>query len=117
MSLAERLPRTIETDRLVLTPLREDDADEMVKVLASPDLYVFTGGEPPTLDDLRRCGYASEAAVALVGALVDAGVGRVVAHIHPGHAASEAVAQRCGLTPTEDFHDGERRWEWRRQPR
>lgn len=176
MSLAERLPAPIVTDRLVLTPLREDDADEMVEVLASPRLYEFTGGEPPTLEDLRRSyaamvvghspdgeqewlnwvvrlagvavgtvqatvdhhgtraevawvigaggqgnGYASESAVALVDALVAAGAVEVIAHVHPEHAASEAVARRCGLSPTEDFVDGERRWErrWERrgQPR
>jgi RimJ/RimL family protein N-acetyltransferase len=169
MNVSERLPDPIETDRLLLTPLREDDADDMVGVLASPTLYVFTGGEPPTVADLRRRyaamvvghspdrtqewlnwivrlrgdgrttvgtvqatvdqegrraevawvigaggqgrGYATESAAAMVQALVSAGVPCVIAHIHPDHAASEAVARRCGLTPTDEFHDGERRWE------
>jgi RimJ/RimL family protein N-acetyltransferase len=169
MTVSERLADPIEADRLVLTPLREEDAAEMVGVLAGPALYAFTGGEPPTLDalrtryaaqvvghspdgeqewlnwvvrlktddlaavgtvqatvpqqggpaevawviDVRRQGhgYAAEAAVALVRALVEAGVPGVVAHIHPDHAASEAVARRCGLVPTEVFHEGERRWE------
>lgn len=44
----------IESDRLVLTPLDEADAAEMVTVLSDPDLYVFTGGEPPSLDRLRE---------------------------------------------------------------
>jgi RimJ/RimL family protein N-acetyltransferase len=170
MSVAELVPRVIETDRLVLTALRLEDAEEMVDVLASPALYAFTGGEPPTLEDLRSRyaamvvghspdhaqewlnwvvrlkddsgtpigtvqatvdqegrrsevawvigvggqghGYASEAAAAMVHALLDAGVESVVTHIHPDHVASEAVARRCGLSPTEVFHDGERRWEW-----
>jgi RimJ/RimL family protein N-acetyltransferase len=43
----------IETERLELRPLAEDDGDEMVGVLADPALYAFTGGEPPSLDDLR----------------------------------------------------------------
>jgi RimJ/RimL family protein N-acetyltransferase len=169
VSVAERLPSPIETDRLLLTALREDDADEMVAVLSSPSLYTYTGGEPPSLEDLRRRyaamvvghspdltqewlnwvvrrrdgagaavgtvqatvdregrraevawvigadgqgrGYAAESAAAMVHALVDAGVPSVIAHIHPDHAASEAVARRCGLAPTDDFHDGERRWE------
>jgi RimJ/RimL family protein N-acetyltransferase len=169
MNVADLLPAPIETERLVLTPLREDDADEMVGVLASPTLYAFTGGEPPTRSDLRRRyaatavghspdlaqewlnwivrlrdhagtavgtvqatvdlegrraevawvigaegqgrGYATESAAALVHALVEAGVSSVVAHVHPDHAASEAVARSCGLTPTEELHDGERRWE------
>lgn len=37
----------LETKRLVLTPLRVEDAAEMVKVLADSDLYEFTGGDPP----------------------------------------------------------------------
>lgn len=160
----------IESERLVLTALREDDAEEMVGVLASPTLYTFTGGGPPALEDLRRRyaamvvghspdhtqewlnwvvrlkddsgtpigtvqatvdqegrraevawvigtggqgrGYASESAAAMVHALRDAGVGSVVAHIHPDHVASEAVARHCGLSPTDVFHDGERRWVW-----
>jgi RimJ/RimL family protein N-acetyltransferase len=34
----------------------------------------------------------------------------LTAHIHPGHAASEAVARSVGLTPTADFVAGERVW-------
>lgn len=37
----------IATDRLDLVPLRVEDAEEMVAVLADPALYAFTGGEPP----------------------------------------------------------------------
>jgi RimJ/RimL family protein N-acetyltransferase len=55
-------------------------------------------------------GYASEAARALVTWLTAGGVVDVVAHVHPDHAASEAVARRAGLSPTDTFHDGERRW-------
>jgi RimJ/RimL family protein N-acetyltransferase len=46
------------TPRLELDPLTIEDAHEMVDVLADPGLYRFTGGEPPTLvqlrDDYRR---------------------------------------------------------------
>ncbi|MFN0284001.1 MAG: GNAT family N-acetyltransferase [Kineosporiaceae bacterium] len=60
----------------------------------------------------QRRGYASEAAAALVGWLTRQGVDTVVAHVHPEHAASEAVARRCGLVPTgETDEDGEQRWE------
>jgi RimJ/RimL family protein N-acetyltransferase len=175
VSVAERLPNPIDGDRVVLTPLREDDAEEMVAVLASPTLYAYTGGEPPTLDVVRKryaamvvghspdgeqewlnCvvrlkdpgreaigtvqatiaptgdraevawligagrqghGYASEAAAAMTHALIRAGVRCLVAHIHPEHAASEAVARRCGLRPTEELQEGERRWEWRAEGR
>jgi RimJ/RimL family protein N-acetyltransferase len=171
VTVGERIPSLIETGRLVLTPLRESDADAMVEVLASPTLYAFTGGEPPDLATLRRRyaamavgrspdgtqewlnwivrrrdvagspvgtvqatvdqqgrraevawvvgvegqgrGYAAESATAMVDALVDAGVRTVVAHVHPDHTASASVAARCGLAPTEQLLDGERRWEWR----
>jgi RimJ/RimL family protein N-acetyltransferase len=42
----------IATPRLRLVPLRVDDADEMAAVLAAPSLYAFTGGEPPSVDEL-----------------------------------------------------------------
>jgi RimJ/RimL family protein N-acetyltransferase len=56
-------------------------------------------------------GLASEAARALVEWLGRRrSVRTVVAHIHPEHLASEAVASAAGLTPTEEVRDGERRW-------
>lgn len=42
------------TDTLWLRPLTVDDAEVMTNVLADPSLYTFTGGEPPTYDDLAR---------------------------------------------------------------
>jgi len=44
---------TIPTARLRLDPLQVEDADEMVGVLADPLMYGFTGGEPPTTEQLR----------------------------------------------------------------
>ena len=44
----------LTTRRLRLDPLQVSDADVMVDVLASEDLYEFTGDTPPTLDQLRR---------------------------------------------------------------
>jgi RimJ/RimL family protein N-acetyltransferase len=41
------------SDRLLLDPLRLDDAEELVEVLADPALHEFTGGTPAALDDLR----------------------------------------------------------------
>ncbi|EFE76631.1 GNAT family N-acetyltransferase [Streptomyces filamentosus] len=56
-------------------------------------------------------GYASEAAQGLAAHLASAGgVRELVAHIHPDHAASAAVAVAAGLGPTEEWEDGERRW-------
>ena len=54
-------------------------------------------------------GYATEAARSLVAVLQEAGWA-VVAHIHPGHLASQQVARAAGLSPTADVRDGETRW-------
>jgi RimJ/RimL family protein N-acetyltransferase len=55
-------------------------------------------------------GRATEAAKALVTWLLAAGVGEVVAHVHPDHTASETVARRAGLAPTGRYEDGEQAW-------
>jgi len=57
----------------------------------------------------QGCGYATEAARSLVAVLHEAGW-TVVAHIHPGHLASQQVARGAGLSPTADVRDGETRW-------
>ena len=44
----------IGTERLVLSPLRVADAEELVGVLGDPALHEFTGGRPDNLDELRR---------------------------------------------------------------
>lgn len=56
-------------------------------------------------------GIATEASRALVAWLRAQPVSLVVAHIHPEHGASAAVAGAAGLTPTEHWQDGERRWQ------
>jgi RimJ/RimL family protein N-acetyltransferase len=38
----------------------------------------------------------------------------IIAHIHPDHQASAAVATAAGLAPTDEQHDGEIRWRLRR---
>jgi RimJ/RimL family protein N-acetyltransferase/GNAT superfamily N-acetyltransferase len=43
----------LATARLELVPLRPADADAMVAVLGDERLYTFTGGRPPSLDELR----------------------------------------------------------------
>jgi RimJ/RimL family protein N-acetyltransferase len=157
----------VSTRRLTLVPLSAGHADEMATVLADPDLYIFTGGSPPTRQELRtryerwiagspdpavswcnwviqlhspRClagtvqatistgdqpvaevawvvgtpwqgrGIATEAAKALIAWLGQQSVQTVIAHIHPRHQASAAVAAAAGLTPTSQLHDGEMRW-------
>jgi len=42
----------LTTPRLDLVPLRTEDADEMVSVLADARLYAFTGGAPPSREEL-----------------------------------------------------------------
>ncbi|MER7070927.1 GNAT family N-acetyltransferase [Terrabacter sp. NPDC000476] len=155
------------TETVSIRPLESADAEEMAVVLAHPDLYLFTGGEPPSRPDLERryalqvhgrspdgseiwinrvvvapdgeravgyvqatlpvCGshaeiawvigrawqgrgYATQAALRLVGDLRDRGVRQIVAHIHPEHTASQGVARRLGLRPTKIMEDGETRW-------
>lgn len=44
----------LRTGRLSLEPLAVEHASEMVVALAPQDLYRFTGGEPPTLEELDK---------------------------------------------------------------
>jgi RimJ/RimL family protein N-acetyltransferase len=60
--------------------------------------------------DWQGRGYATEAAQALVTWLDAGGSGVIQAHIHPGHAASEAVARHAGLRPSGVIEDGEQLW-------
>jgi RimJ/RimL family protein N-acetyltransferase len=55
-------------------------------------------------------GMATEAARALVDWLGCQGVRVVIAHVHPDHQASAAVAAAAGLSPTDEQQDGETRW-------
>ncbi|KIZ15826.1 GNAT family N-acetyltransferase [Streptomyces natalensis] len=55
-------------------------------------------------------GIASEAARGLVDWLSRQPVQTVIAHIHPGHRASATVAAAAGLTPTDEWQEGEIRW-------
>jgi RimJ/RimL family protein N-acetyltransferase len=47
------LKEHVTTARLLLEPLTAADADDMVSVLAAPELYAFIGGEPPDVEGLR----------------------------------------------------------------
>lgn len=56
-------------------------------------------------------GIATEATTAMTAWLTDvAGVTAFVAHVHPDHKASQAVARHLGLHPTSLLVDGERQW-------
>lgn len=133
----------------------------MAAVLAAPSLYRYTGGEPPSVDDLTRRygiqtrgasadgserwlnqiitldtrpigyvqatipvdagpteiawvvgepwqghGYATRAARLLLRTLAGQGITRVIAHIHPEHAASRRIAEHLGLSATDQVVDG-----------
>jgi RimJ/RimL family protein N-acetyltransferase len=55
-------------------------------------------------------GIATDSARALIAWLGLQQIGTVIAHIHPRHAASAAVAAAAGLAPTDESQDGETRW-------
>jgi RimJ/RimL family protein N-acetyltransferase len=55
-------------------------------------------------------GIATEAARGLVAWIAQQPVHTVIAHIHPTHQASAAVATAAGLERTDQWHDGEARW-------
>ncbi|WP_282798282.1 GNAT family N-acetyltransferase [Streptomyces sp. CC224B] len=62
-------------------------------------------------------GLATEAARALVaGLLGHPEVTAVVAHVHPDHTASAAVARAAGLAPTAERRGGEVKWTLVREP-
>jgi catechol 2,3-dioxygenase-like lactoylglutathione lyase family enzyme len=54
---------------------------------------------------------AKEAAVTMVSWLRSPGVRVLVAHVHPDHHASQAVASGLGLARTGTWHDGEEQWQ------
>jgi RimJ/RimL family protein N-acetyltransferase len=58
-------------------------------------------------------GYATEGAAAMIAWLGDSGIHSLHAHIHPDHAASNALARRLGFVSTGVLKNGEMRWELR----
>ncbi|MFF1695740.1 GNAT family N-acetyltransferase [Streptomyces sp. NPDC058257] len=57
-------------------------------------------------------GIAVEAARGLVGWLTgQPDVRGIIAHVHPDHRASAAVATAAGLSPTDERQDGEVKWQ------
>ncbi|MBB5156766.1 RimJ/RimL family protein N-acetyltransferase [Saccharopolyspora phatthalungensis] len=60
--------------------------------------------------DWQRQGIAKEAVRGLVDWLRRKPVRGIIAHIHPEHRASAAVATATGLKPTGHWHNGELSW-------
>jgi RimJ/RimL family protein N-acetyltransferase len=56
-------------------------------------------------------GFAKEAVQAMAAWLCAHDTCRLIAHIHPEHEASQAVARAAGLRPTDTMVDGEVRWQ------
>ncbi len=165
----------LESDRIVLEPLRVEHADELAPVLDDPSLHEFVGGRPASVEELRARfarqvtgrspdgldrwlnwvvrlreagapvgtvqatvtpvqdgeradlawviapghqgqGLAKEAAGLVARWLREQGIEPLGARIHPGHAASIAVARSIGLAPTSTIVDGEIQWQSERSP-
>lgn len=58
----------------------------------------------------QRRGFAGRAAALLVHDLAARGTHRLIAHIHPDNAASQRIATRLGMSPTDVVVDDEVRW-------
>lgn len=81
-------------------------ATVMYPETATAEAYVaWTIGTP-----WQGKGYASEAASAVVGWLVDHGITSIVALVHADHIASARVAARAGLRSRPEIVDGEVVW-------
>ena len=127
-TLTVQLPRShpaavpILAPRLLLEPLRVEDADEMALVLnvratvTSDDDRVIAMLAWTIGTRHQRRGYGTEAGRAMAAWLRDRGVTVLVADIHPDHAASSSVARALGLAPTDLLVGGEIRWTGVDQP-
>ncbi|WP_372459835.1 GNAT family N-acetyltransferase [Streptomyces anatolicus] len=91
-----RPPRLAGTVQATITPGANGPLAEIAWVVGTP---------------WQGRGYASEAARGLVAWLASQGARTVVAHVHPDHTASAAVAAAAGLAATDVVHEGETRWE------
>jgi RimJ/RimL family protein N-acetyltransferase len=98
----------------VMRPHEGDGLVGYVQATVAPSAYGLVGevawvvGTP-----WQGNGYATEAARGLVTWLISHDVPTVIAHIHPGHAASAAVAAAAGFTSTGRIQDEEVRWRLR----
>jgi RimJ/RimL family protein N-acetyltransferase len=96
-------PRTLTTDRLVMTPHGLADFPDIMQMWSDPAVVPFLGGAPFNEEDswarlLRYTGTEAVRAALGWGATHFHGRNdRTVAMIHPDNSASVAVAERCGF--------------------
>jgi hypothetical protein len=117
----------ISTGRLELLTLLVEHAEKMAAVLSDPALHTFTGGTPDTPQALRSryqrlTAGSPDPAVSWLNWVIRLRdearlTGTVQATIRPSgdglvaeHLASVAVAAAAGLTPTDEWHEGEVLW-------
>ncbi|MET8908952.1 GNAT family N-acetyltransferase [Micromonospora sp. NPDC004551] len=86
--------RTIASDRLLLRPWRDEDADFLLDLESRWEVVRFLGTQPTIMNN-------REDALASAAVLDDAfrrGLTRVVAVTDPDNRASQAVCRRLGMT-------------------
>jgi RimJ/RimL family protein N-acetyltransferase len=109
--LRARYARQVGHDGWLNWMLRRRDDERLVGFVQA----TVTGEEASVAwlvaPEAQGSGLATEAATAAVEWLATVGVVTFTAYIHPDNAASEVVARRLGLAPTEVVKDGETRWE------
>lgn len=104
-----------------LRPVRVEDAAAMTAVLERRYTVQVQGHSADHAEEWinhlvvigtpwKGRGIAGHAGCLLLRDLRRRGVGQVIAHIHPGHRASQRVATSLGLAPTSTVVDGEQRW-------
>ncbi len=80
----------LQTERLTLEPLRVEHAQEMAPLLADPRLHEFTGGDPPTLRQLRD---SYRRRLSVEPSAASRWANWIVRHLESGHAIGGMQAQ------------------------
>lgn len=101
----------LDTERLILRPLEQGDAEDLYAVHSEPSTFQYIGSPPAqSLDDTRariaraaahfeEHGYATEAARAWLSyGFETLGLERIVAVAWPENTASWRVMEKCGMT-------------------
>ena len=90
-----------ETERLVMRPWREDDAENLYKYASDPAVGPAAAGEPEIGYWIGRpywgSGYIPEAVRALIGRCFDEGAETVWCSHFAGNDKSRRVIEKCGF--------------------